>query len=138
MFTNFKFALFCEKYKLLYLNICVSLGYLRLTWTKCLSVYFFLYIDDSCKLTCENGGRCILNEKGDLRCLCWPSYSGGRCEVNHCSNYCQNGGTCIPSSIGKFLTVWCVQITCIFLVCKTYELNKAWWFWCHLNNHELN
>ncbi|XP_026307823.1 low-density lipoprotein receptor-related protein 1B-like, partial [Piliocolobus tephrosceles] len=54
-------------------------------------------LDDSCKLTCENGGRCILNEKGDLRCHCWPSYSGERCEVNHCSNYCQNGGTCIPS-----------------------------------------
>ncbi|KAK2506918.1 hypothetical protein MC885_011209, partial [Smutsia gigantea] len=24
-------------------------------------------LDDSCKLTCENGGRCILNEKGDVR-----------------------------------------------------------------------
>ncbi|KAL1785367.1 low-density lipoprotein receptor-related protein 1B [Sigmodon hispidus] len=58
-------------------------------------------LDDSCKLTCENGGRCALNEKGDLRCHCWPSYSGGRCEVNHCSNYCQNGGTCIPSSLGR-------------------------------------
>ncbi|KAF6114669.1 hypothetical protein HJG60_010623 [Phyllostomus discolor] len=56
-------------------------------------------LDDSCKLTCENGGRCILNEKGDLRCHCWPSYSGERCEVNHCSNYCQNGGTCISSAL---------------------------------------
>ncbi|KAL6038904.1 hypothetical protein STEG23_007732, partial [Scotinomys teguina] len=58
-------------------------------------------LDDSCKLTCENGGRCVSNEKGDLRCHCWPSYSGGRCEVNHCSEYCQNGGTCIPSSLGR-------------------------------------
>ncbi|XP_011894048.1 PREDICTED: low-density lipoprotein receptor-related protein 1B [Cercocebus atys] len=58
-------------------------------------------LDDSCKLTCENGGRCILNEKGDLRCHCWPSYSGERCEVNHCSNYCQNGGTCVPSVLGR-------------------------------------
>ncbi|XP_040330903.1 low-density lipoprotein receptor-related protein 1B isoform X2 [Herpailurus yagouaroundi] len=58
-------------------------------------------LDDSCKLTCENGGRCLLNEKGDLRCHCWPSYSGDRCEVNHCSNYCQNGGTCMPSTLGR-------------------------------------
>nr|XP_033800021.1 low-density lipoprotein receptor-related protein 1B [Geotrypetes seraphini] len=57
--------------------------------------------DDSCKLTCENGGRCIINEKGDLRCLCWPNYSGEQCEISHCNNYCQNGGTCTASVLGR-------------------------------------
>ncbi|KAG6937812.1 LDL receptor related protein 1B, partial [Chelydra serpentina] len=57
--------------------------------------------EDTCKLTCENGGRCIMNEKGDLRCHCWPSYSGERCETNHCYNYCQNGGTCVASALGR-------------------------------------
>uniref|UniRef100_A0A803TQP0 LDL receptor related protein 1B n=1 Tax=Anolis carolinensis TaxID=28377 RepID=A0A803TQP0_ANOCA len=56
--------------------------------------------DDTCKLPCENGGRCVINEKGDPRCYCWPSYSGERCETNHCSNYCQNGGTCVASILG--------------------------------------
>lgn len=54
-------------------------------------------------MTCENGGRCVINEKGDPRCFCWPSYSGERCEMNHCSNYCQNGGTCVASVLGKYL-----------------------------------
>ncbi|KAI1237378.1 Low-density lipoprotein receptor-related protein 1B [Lamprotornis superbus] len=58
-------------------------------------------LDDSCKLTCENGGKCIINEKGDPRCHCWPSYSGERCETNHCYNYCQNGGTCGASLLGR-------------------------------------
>ncbi|KAM3855508.1 LOW QUALITY PROTEIN: low-density lipoprotein receptor-related protein 1B [Vipera latastei] len=58
-------------------------------------------LDETCKLACENGGRCVINEKGDQRCYCWPSYSGDRCEVNHCNNYCQNGGTCIASVLGR-------------------------------------
>uniref|UniRef100_A0A7M4EIV0 Low-density lipoprotein receptor-related protein 1B n=1 Tax=Crocodylus porosus TaxID=8502 RepID=A0A7M4EIV0_CROPO len=57
--------------------------------------------NDTCKLMCENGGRCIINEKGDPRCHCWPSYSGERCETNHCYNYCQNGGTCVASVLGR-------------------------------------
>ncbi|XP_069472627.1 low-density lipoprotein receptor-related protein 1B isoform X1 [Ambystoma mexicanum] len=57
--------------------------------------------DDSCKLTCENGGRCRMNENGVYRCHCWPSFSGERCEINHCSNYCRNGGTCIASALGR-------------------------------------
>lgn len=61
-----------------------------------------LAADDTCKLTCENGGKCIINEKGDPRCHCWPSYSGERCEKNHCYNYCQNGGTCGASLLGKY------------------------------------
>uniref|UniRef100_A0A7M4EHR4 Low-density lipoprotein receptor-related protein 1B n=1 Tax=Crocodylus porosus TaxID=8502 RepID=A0A7M4EHR4_CROPO len=59
------------------------------------------FLDDTCKLMCENGGRCIINEKGDPRCHCWPSYSGERCETNHCYNYCQNGGTCVASVLGR-------------------------------------
>uniref|UniRef100_A0A8C6XVP1 LDL receptor related protein 1B n=1 Tax=Naja naja TaxID=35670 RepID=A0A8C6XVP1_NAJNA len=58
-------------------------------------------LDETCKLACENGGRCVINEKGDQRCYCWPSYSGDRCEINHCNNYCQNGGTCIASVLGR-------------------------------------
>lgn len=64
-----------------------------------------LAADDTCKLTCENGGKCIINEKGDPRCHCWPSYSGERCETNHCYNYCQNGGTCGASLLGKYSSV---------------------------------
>lgn len=65
-------------------------------------LYHLLSTDDTCKLTCENGGKCVINEKGDPRCYCWPSYSGERCETNHCNNYCQNGGTCAASVLGKY------------------------------------
>ncbi|TRY84843.1 hypothetical protein DNTS_002284 [Danionella cerebrum] len=54
-----------------------------------------------CRPACENGGRCLANEKGDWRCYCWPSFSGERCEVNHCTDYCLNGGTCTGSPLGK-------------------------------------
>ena len=54
-----------------------------------------------CSPQCENGGRCIANEKRDSRCYCWPNFSGERCEVNHCKDYCQNGGTCSGSPLGK-------------------------------------
>lgn len=72
-----------------------------------------LAADDSCKLTCENGGKCIINEKGDPRCHCWPSYSGERCETNHCHNYCQNGGTCGASLLGKYF--WTALSCCYYL-----------------------
>lgn len=54
-----------------------------------------------CRPACENGGRCVANEKGDWRCYCWPDFSGDRCEVNHCTDYCLNGGTCTGSPLGK-------------------------------------
>lgn len=54
-----------------------------------------------CRPPCENGGRCLANEKGDWRCYCWPDFSGERCEVNHCTDYCLNGGTCMGSPLGK-------------------------------------
>ncbi|XP_073701189.1 low-density lipoprotein receptor-related protein 1B [Garra rufa] len=54
-----------------------------------------------CRPACENGGRCMANEKGDWRCYCWPNFSGERCEVNHCTDYCLNGGTCTGSPLGK-------------------------------------
>lgn len=57
-----------------------------------------------CRPACENGGRCLSNEKGDWRCYCWPSFSGERCEVNHCTEYCLNGGTCTGSPLGKKLS----------------------------------
>uniref|UniRef100_A0A3Q2Y480 Low density lipoprotein receptor-related protein 1Ba n=1 Tax=Hippocampus comes TaxID=109280 RepID=A0A3Q2Y480_HIPCM len=52
-----------------------------------------------CRPPCENGGRCLANEKGDWRCYCWPDFSGERCEVNHCTDYCLNGGTCMGSPL---------------------------------------
>ncbi|KAI4890832.1 hypothetical protein NFI96_004205 [Prochilodus magdalenae] len=54
-----------------------------------------------CRPACENGGRCVLNEKGQARCLCWPNYSGQQCEVSHCKEHCLNGGTCSASPLGK-------------------------------------
>lgn len=54
-----------------------------------------------CRPPCENGGRCLANEKGDWRCYCWPDFSGERCEVNHCTDYCLNGGTCTGSALGE-------------------------------------
>ncbi|XP_051787046.1 low-density lipoprotein receptor-related protein 1B [Erpetoichthys calabaricus] len=56
---------------------------------------------DLCRPACENGGRCIINEKGEMRCYCWPNFSGEKCEINHCKDYCQNGGTCTGSPLGK-------------------------------------
>lgn len=73
---------------------------------------YILSTDETCKLACENGGRCVINEKGDQRCYCWPSYSGDRCEINHCNNYCQNGGTCIASVLGKYFFKFSLFIYC--------------------------
>uniref|UniRef100_A0A8C8LYL0 EGF-like domain-containing protein n=1 Tax=Oncorhynchus tshawytscha TaxID=74940 RepID=A0A8C8LYL0_ONCTS len=73
-----------------------------------------------------NGGRCITNEKGELRCYCWPNFSGERCEVDHCKDYCQNGGTCSGSSIGKPTCRCAVGFTgpvCERKVCDNYCLN---------------
>ncbi|XP_076159537.1 low-density lipoprotein receptor-related protein 1B-like [Alosa pseudoharengus] len=54
-----------------------------------------------CRPACENGGRCVTNEKGESRCYCWPNFSGERCEVNHCKDHCHNGGTCSGSPLGR-------------------------------------
>ncbi|XP_021325253.1 low-density lipoprotein receptor-related protein 1B isoform X1 [Danio rerio] len=56
---------------------------------------------DLCRPACENGGRCITNERGESRCFCWPNYSGERCEISHCKDFCLNGGTCTGSPLGK-------------------------------------
>ncbi|XP_064419902.1 low-density lipoprotein receptor-related protein 1B [Latimeria chalumnae] len=84
--------------------------------------------DHSCRLTCENGGRCIRNEKGDPRCLCWPNYSGERCEINHCTNYCLNGGTCIGSDVGKPACHCAIGFTgpnCGLQVCEDFCQNDG-------------
>uniref|UniRef100_A0A8C1IX14 Low density lipoprotein receptor-related protein 1Bb n=1 Tax=Cyprinus carpio TaxID=7962 RepID=A0A8C1IX14_CYPCA len=79
-----------------------------------------------CRPACENGGRCIANEKGDWRCYCWPNFSGERCEVNHCTDYCLNGGTCTGSPLGK-PTCRCVTgftgPNCERRVCDNHCLN---------------
>lgn len=103
------------KYVFSFLAICDSLPFTFWKWLcifarrqgsvasyKIQIVLCALAADDTCKLTCENGGKCIINEKGDPRCHCWPSYSGERCETNHCYNYCQNGGTCGASLLGTY------------------------------------
>ncbi|KAJ8247100.1 hypothetical protein GJAV_G00258720, partial [Gymnothorax javanicus] len=56
---------------------------------------------EQCRPACENGGRCLANERGEWRCYCWPNFSGKQCEVNHCKDYCQNGGTCTGSPHGR-------------------------------------
>uniref|UniRef100_A0A8C1S386 EGF-like domain-containing protein n=1 Tax=Cyprinus carpio TaxID=7962 RepID=A0A8C1S386_CYPCA len=79
-----------------------------------------------CQPACENGGRCMANEKGDWRCYCWPNFSGERCEVNHCTDYCLNGGTCTGSPLGK-PTCRCVTgftgSNCGRRVCDNHCLN---------------
>ncbi|KAI2660780.1 Low-density lipoprotein receptor-related protein 1B [Labeo rohita] len=79
-----------------------------------------------CRPACENGGRCMANEKGDWRCYCWPNFSGERCEVNHCADYCLNGGTCTGSPLGK-PTCRCVTgftgPNCERRVCDNHCLN---------------
>uniref|UniRef100_A0A8C2AIS0 Low density lipoprotein receptor-related protein 1Bb n=1 Tax=Cyprinus carpio TaxID=7962 RepID=A0A8C2AIS0_CYPCA len=89
--------------------------------TKSLGLIFSL-----CRPACENGGRCIANEKGDWRCYCWPNFSGERCEVNHCTDYCLNGGTCTGSPLGK-PTCRCVTgftgPNCERRVCDNHCLN---------------
>lgn len=68
-----------------------------------------------CRPACENGGRCVANEKGDWRCYCWPDFSGERCEINHCTDYCLNGGTCTGSPLGKENLYLSVSLLRIFL-----------------------
>ncbi|XP_049341186.1 low-density lipoprotein receptor-related protein 1B isoform X1 [Astyanax mexicanus] len=79
-----------------------------------------------CRPACENGGRCVANEKGDWRCYCWPDFSGERCEVNHCTDYCLNGGTCTGSLLGKPTCRCAVGFTghnCERRVCDNHCLN---------------
>uniref|UniRef100_A0A8C9TUU4 Low density lipoprotein receptor-related protein 1Ba n=1 Tax=Scleropages formosus TaxID=113540 RepID=A0A8C9TUU4_SCLFO len=80
----------------------------------------------SCRPACENGGRCLTNEKGVSRCYCWPNFSGERCEVNHCKDFCLNGGTCSGSPLGKPTCRCVVGFTgpyCERRVCDGYCLN---------------
>ncbi|XP_078118999.1 low-density lipoprotein receptor-related protein 1B-like [Sander vitreus] len=79
-----------------------------------------------CRPPCENGGRCLANEKGDWRCYCWPDFSGERCEVNHCTDYCLNGGTCMGSPLGKSTCRCPVGFSgpfCERRICDNYCLN---------------
>ncbi|XP_015214111.2 low-density lipoprotein receptor-related protein 1B isoform X2 [Lepisosteus oculatus] len=79
-----------------------------------------------CRPACENGGRCIINEKGEMRCYCWPNFSGERCEINHCKDYCQNGGTCMGSPLGKPTCRCALGFTgprCERRVCDKYCVN---------------
>ncbi|XP_030628050.1 low-density lipoprotein receptor-related protein 1B [Chanos chanos] len=81
---------------------------------------------DLCRPACENGGHCVVNERGESRCLCWPNFSGLRCEVNHCKDHCLNGGTCTGSPLGK-PTCRCALgfsgPTCEIRICDGYCLN---------------
>ncbi|XP_037542041.1 low-density lipoprotein receptor-related protein 1B [Nematolebias whitei] len=79
-----------------------------------------------CRPPCENGGRCLANEKGEWRCYCWPDFSGERCEVNHCTDYCLNGGSCLGSPLGKPTCRCPVGFSgpfCEKRICDSYCLN---------------
>uniref|UniRef100_A0A8C1SK69 Low density lipoprotein receptor-related protein 1Ba n=1 Tax=Cyprinus carpio TaxID=7962 RepID=A0A8C1SK69_CYPCA len=81
---------------------------------------------DLCHPACENGGRCISNERGESRCFCWPNYSGEQCEISHCKDYCLNGGTCTGSPLGKPTCRCALGFTgplCEKRVCDGYCLN---------------
>ncbi|XP_062845365.1 low-density lipoprotein receptor-related protein 1B-like [Trichomycterus rosablanca] len=54
-----------------------------------------------CLSVCVNGGRCVLNERGEARCLCRSGFSGDQCEVNHCAERCLNGATCTTTAQGR-------------------------------------
>ena len=51
--------------------------------------------------SCLNGGTCV-EEMGNFSCLCPPSHTGPRCELNDdCSTtQCLNGGTCTNQAMG--------------------------------------
>lgn len=80
---------------------------------QCIFYFFCCAIakGELCRPACENGGRCVANEKGDWRCYCWPDFSGERCEINHCTDYCLNGGTCTGSPLGKKNLYLCVSLS---------------------------
>uniref|UniRef100_A0A3P9M179 Low density lipoprotein receptor-related protein 1Bb n=1 Tax=Oryzias latipes TaxID=8090 RepID=A0A3P9M179_ORYLA len=83
---------------------CEFMCLLNPTGARCTCPEGKVLVNGTCELCrppCENGGRCLANEKGDWRCYCWPDFSGERCEVNHCTDYCLNGGTCMGSPLGK-------------------------------------
>lgn len=84
-------------------------GFFVVVFIYIVNIYNLFQCDkgELCRPACENGGRCMANEKGDWRCYCWPSFSGERCEVNHCTDYCLNGGTCTGSPLGKKLSYLC-------------------------------
>lgn len=92
-----------------------SITLLNITWLctwRCSKWYKLCRCEgELCRPPCENGGRCLANEKGDWRCYCWPDFSGERCEVNHCTDYCLNGGTCMGSPLGTSVlskTLYCM------------------------------
>uniref|UniRef100_A0A8K9XGV9 EGF-like domain-containing protein n=1 Tax=Oncorhynchus mykiss TaxID=8022 RepID=A0A8K9XGV9_ONCMY len=90
------------------------------------AVHWCCIVGELCRPPCENGGRCLANEKGDWRCYCWPDFSGERCEVNHCTDYCFNGGTCMGSPLGKPTCRCPIGFTgpfCEKRVCDYYCLN---------------
>ncbi|KAJ8393790.1 hypothetical protein AAFF_G00057050 [Aldrovandia affinis] len=83
---------------------------------------------DLCRPACENGGRCVANEREDWRCFCWPNFSGEQCEVNHCKDYCQNGGTCTGSPRGRPTCRCAVGFTgpsCAKRLCDDHCLNRG-------------
>ncbi|XP_027976181.1 protein crumbs homolog 1 isoform X3 [Eumetopias jubatus] len=62
--------------------------------------------NEKTNLTCYNGGNCS-EFQGELKCLCWPGYTGEWCErdVDECaSDPCFNGGLC-QDLVNKFQCV---------------------------------
>lgn len=68
---------------------------------------------------CKNGGVCVQNEQGFIKCNCAAGFSGGNCEKvsNPCeSSPCQNRGICFPTEdkyeclCDGMWSIYCLQI----------------------------
>ncbi|XP_047676249.1 low-density lipoprotein receptor-related protein 1B-like isoform X1 [Tachysurus fulvidraco] len=81
-----------------------------------------------CLAVCLNGGRCVLNERGQARCVCRSGFSGDQCETDHCIGYCHNGASCSTTVIGRRVCQ-CVLgfsgVVCERSVCDGFCLNSG-------------
>ncbi|XP_058238194.1 low-density lipoprotein receptor-related protein 1B-like isoform X2 [Hemibagrus wyckioides] len=79
-----------------------------------------------CLAVCVNGGRCVLNERGQARCVCRSGFSGDQCEMDHCAGHCHNGASCSTTLTGRRVCR-CVLgfsgVVCERSVCDGFCLN---------------